>query len=77
MSVASNSTERRNPTLARVPFEALVEIAAPEGASFEAESIDLSASGMHLKTAYLPKVGTPLTFRFEANADAAPILAGG
>ena len=77
MSSSANSAERRNPSLARVPFEALVEIAAPEGASFEAESVDLSASGMHLKTAYLPKVGTPLTFRFEANADAAPILAGG
>ena len=77
MSSTANSGERRNPSLARVPFEALVEIAAPEGASFEAESVDLSASGMHLKTAYLPKVGTPLTFRFEANADAAPILAGG
>ena len=77
MSSTANSGERRNPSLARVPFEALVEIAAPEGASFEAESVDLSASGMHLKTAYLPKVGTPLTFRFEANAEAAPILAGG
>jgi hypothetical protein len=77
MSTSTNSGERRSPSLARVPFEALVEIAAPEGASFEAESVDLSASGMHLKTAYLPKVGTPLTFRFEANADAAPILAGG
>ena len=32
---------------------ALVEIAAPEGTSFEAESVDLSASGMHLRTAYL------------------------
>jgi hypothetical protein len=60
-----------------VPFEALVEIAAPEGASFEAESVDLSSAGMHLKTAYLPKVGTPLMFRFEAGSDAPPILAGG
>jgi hypothetical protein len=77
MNSSAHSAERRNPSLARVPFEALVEIAAPEGASFEAESVDLSASGMHLKTAYLPKVGTPLTFRFEANHDTAPILAGG
>ena len=61
------SNERRQPG-ARVPFEALVEIAAPEGASFEAESVDLSASGMHLRTAYLPKVGTALSFRFEPSA---------
>lgn len=58
------SNERRQPG-ARVPFEALVEIGAPEGTSFEAESVDLSASGMHLRTAYLPKVGTALSFRFE------------
>jgi hypothetical protein len=57
-------TERRQPG-ARVPFEALVEIAAPEGTSFEAESVDLSTTGMHLRTAYLPKVGTSLNFRFE------------
>jgi hypothetical protein len=70
-------SERRNPSLARVPFEALVEIAAPEGTSFEAESVDLSATGMHLKTAYLPRIGTPLTFRFEPGAEGAPILANG
>lgn len=70
------SQERRTP---RVPFEALVEIAAPEGTSFEAESIDLSASGMHLRTAYLPKIGTPLTFRFDAGQaeSGAPVLAAG
>jgi hypothetical protein len=68
--------ERRSP---RVPFEALVEIAAPEGTSFEAESVDLSASGMHLRTAYLPKIGTPLTFRFDAGeaASGAPVMASG
>ena len=78
MSGSSNvASDRRTPGLARVPFEALVEIAAPEGESFEAESIDLSASGMHLKTAYLPDVGTHLTFRFESVADAPPILANG
>ena len=69
--------DRRNPSLARVPFEALVEIAAPEGTSFEAESVDLSATGMHLKTAYLPRIGTPLTFRFEPGAEGSPILANG
>ncbi len=76
-----SNQERRAP---RVPFEALVEIAAPEGASFEAESVDLSASGMHLRTAFLPKIGTPLTFRFDAgegegatSLGGAPVLANG
>lgn len=75
MTVAGH--ERRKPGASRVPFEALVEIAAPEGASFEAESMDLSASGMHLRTAYLPKVGTPLRFRFEpGEADGAVVVDG-
>ncbi len=69
--------ERRKPGASRVPFEALVEIAAPEGASFEAESVDLSAAGMHLRTAYLPKVGTPLRFRFEpGEGDGAVVVDG-
>ncbi len=70
-------TERRQPG-ARVPFEALVEIAAPEGTSFEAESVDLSATGMHLRTGYLPKVGTTLNFRFEPEGTAnEPVLVAG
>ncbi len=71
-----SSQDRRAP---RVPFEALVEIAAAEGGSFEAESVDLSASGMHLRTAFLPKIGAPLTFRFDAGPDSggAPVLANG
>jgi hypothetical protein len=79
MSVAgpdrNGSPDRRKPG-ERVPFEALVEIAAPEGASFEAESVDLSSSGMHLRTAYVPAVGTPLTFRFEPGAGD-PVVARG
>jgi hypothetical protein len=73
------SNERRQPG-ARVPFEALVEIAAPEGTSFEAESVDLSASGMHLRTAYLPRVGTSLSFRFEPTVEgggAQPLICKG
>jgi hypothetical protein len=69
------SNERRGPG-ARVPFEALVEIAAPEGTSFEAESVDLSASGMHLRTAYLPQVGASLSFRFEPESGAPVIVKG-
>lgn len=73
---APDASERRKPG-GRVPFEALVEIAAPEGSSFEAESVNLSTTGMHLRTAYLPKVGTPLDFRFEATDGGEPIVVNG
>lgn len=73
---APQASERRKPG-GRVPFEALVEIAAPEGSSFEAESVNLSTTGMHLRTAYLPKVGTPLDFRFEATDGGEPIVVNG
>ena len=33
--------------------------------AFEAESVDVSARGMHLRTAYLPDEGAPLVCRFE------------
>ena len=51
----------------RVPLHTLVEIGAGEGgsAAFEAEAIDVTTAGMHLKTAYLPEVGEPLVCRFE------------
>ncbi|HQK20694.1 MAG TPA: hypothetical protein PLJ27_24750, partial [Polyangiaceae bacterium] len=51
----------------RVPLHTLVEIGAGEGgsAAFEAESVNVTTAGMHLKTAYLPEVGEPLTCRFE------------
>ena len=74
--MSMDASERRKPGV-RVPFEALVEIAAPEGSSFEAESVDLSATGMHLRTAYLPKVGTPLQFRFEATESEDAVTVGG
>lgn len=76
MDGSDRGDERRKPG-ARVPFEALVEIAAPEGSSFEAESVDLSATGMHLRTAYLPKVGTPLQFRFEATESQDAVMVAG
>lgn len=51
----------------RVPLHTLVEIGAGEGgsAAFEAEAVDVTTAGMHLKTAYLPEVGEPLVCRFE------------
>lgn len=72
----TENTDRRSPH-ARVPFEALVEIAAPDGAAFEAESVDLSATGMHLRTAFVPAIGTALTFRFEGDGGGKPVFAKG
>lgn len=53
----------------RVPLHTLVEIGAGEGgsAAFEAESVDVTTAGMHLRTAYLPEIGEPLVCRFEGN----------
>src|SRR5882724_2736808 len=61
------STEDRRATGAsRVPFDALVEVGGELGPSFEAQAIDISEEGMHLRTAYLPEIGQPLLFRFDA-----------
>ena len=53
----------------RVPLHTLVEIGAGEGgsAAFEAESVDVTTGGIHLRTAYLPELGEPLVCRFEGN----------
>lgn len=64
----SYEQERRANGLQRVPVQALVEICGRDvgGApAFEAESVDVSGRGMHLRTAYLPEVGAPLVCRFE------------
>ena len=58
--------DRRAPGTSRVPFDALVEVGGELGPSFEAQAIDISEDGMHLRTAYLPEVGQPLVFRFDA-----------
>ena len=63
--------DRRDAKSSRIPFEAIVEIGgelAP-GAAFEAQSIDLSVSGMHLRTAYLPEIGQQLLCRFGSGAE--------
>jgi hypothetical protein len=67
-----NSEERREQGLKRVPVQALVEICGRDvgGApAFEAESLDVSGRGMHLRTAYLPEVGAPLVCRFEGGGN--------
>lgn len=61
-----NGTERRSTAGHRVQFEALVAVGGSEGgAGFEAESVDVSADGMRLRTAYLPTVGDRLVCRFD------------
>lgn len=56
--------ERRDAAGHRVHFEALVAVGGTEG-GFEAESVDVSAQGMRLRTAYLPSVGDRLVCRFD------------
>jgi hypothetical protein len=58
--------ERREALGQRIAFDALVEVGGALGPAFEAQAVDLSKDGMHLRTAYLPEVGQPLTFRFDA-----------
>jgi hypothetical protein len=59
--------ERRAKGEGRVALETLVEICGNEPGvpAFEAEAVDVSARGMHLRTAYLPEQGAPLVCRFE------------
>ena len=71
----STETERRSAQGDRVPFEGIVEVGGALGPSFEAQAIDVSEEGMHLRTAYLPELGQPLTCRLEIGSDV--VLAAG
>jgi hypothetical protein len=53
-----------------------VEVGGALGPSFEAQAIDISEEGMHLRTAYLPEVGQPLSCRFDAGSGGSVIAAG-
>ena len=63
----TDAQERRSPGSNRVTLDTLVEICGNEMSTpaFEAEALDVSARGMHLRTAYLPEEGAPLVCRFE------------
>ncbi len=63
----TEAQERRTEGQGRMPVETLVEVVGnePGTPAFEAESVDVSARGMHLRTAYLPDEGAPLVCRFE------------
>lgn len=60
-----SSADRRSPGATRVPFDALVEVGGTTGDAFEAQAVDISREGMHLRTAYLPDLGQPISCRFE------------
>jgi hypothetical protein len=62
--------DRRDAKSQRIPFEAIVEIGGEvdPGAAFEAQGVNLSATGMQLRTAYLPEIGQPLLCRFGSGA---------
>jgi len=70
-----NETERREAHGERVPFEGIVEVGGVLGPSFEAQAIDVSQEGIHLRTAYLPELGQPLSCRLEVGGEI--VLAAG
>lgn len=63
----TQAEERRTEGQGRMLVETLVEVVGnePGTPAFEAESVDVSTRGMHLRTAYLPDEGAPLVCRFE------------
>ncbi len=62
--------ERRDAKSQRISFDAIVELGGDVDptCAFEAQGVDVSATGMHLRTAYLPDVGQPLLCRFGSGA---------
>ncbi len=72
---STDEPERREARGERVPFEGIVEVGGALGPSFEAQGVDVSASGMHLRTAYLPELAQPLTCRIELRGE--EVLAAG
>jgi hypothetical protein len=72
----SDASDRRAPNASRIPFEGMVEVGGTLGPSFEAQAVNLSEEGMHLRTAYLPEVGQPVTCRFDAGQGMVVVAAG-
>jgi hypothetical protein len=62
--------------MTRVPFDAMVEVGGTLGPTFEAQAVNLSEEGMHLRTAYLPEIGQPITCRFDAGHGQVIVAAG-
>jgi hypothetical protein len=71
-----NTEDRRAPGTTRLPFDGLVEVGGALGPSFEAQAVNVSEDGMHLRTAYLPEQGQPLTCRFDAGSGQSVLVSG-
>jgi PilZ domain len=71
-----NTEDRRAPGATRLPFDGLVEVGGALGPSFEAQAVNVSEDGMHLRTAYLPEHGQPLTCRFDAGQGQSVLVSG-
>jgi hypothetical protein len=71
-----STEERRAPGATRIPFDALVEVGGALGPTFEAQAVNVSEEGIHLRTAYLPEPGQPLTCRFDTGAGNSVLAAG-
>jgi hypothetical protein len=71
-----STDERRAPGAARIPFDGLVEVGGTLGPSFEAQAVDVSEEGMHVRTAYLPELGQQVTCRFEAGRAQSVVASG-
>jgi len=71
-----STDERRAPGATRMPFDALVEVGGALGPTFEAQAINVSEDGIHLRTAYLPEEGQTLTCRFDAGPGHSVLASG-
>jgi hypothetical protein len=71
-----SSEDRRAPGATRTPFDGLVEVGGALGPSFEAQAVNVSEDGIHLRTAYLPELGQPLTCRFDGGPNKSVLVAG-
>jgi hypothetical protein len=72
----STASDRRASDASRIPFDGMVEVGGALGPSFEAQAVNLSEEGMHLRTAYLPEVGQPVTCRFDAGQGMVVVASG-
>ena len=74
--MTESNDERRVYGVSRIKYEALVEVGGAFGPSFEAQALDLSEGGMHLRTQYLPEIGQALTCRFDLAAGTSVLASG-
>lgn len=72
----TTASDRRTPDASRIPFDGMVEVGGALGPSFEAQAVNVSEEGMHLRTAYLPEVGQPVSCRFDAGQGLVVVAAG-